>query len=82
MTGAADVDRTRRRVDVALLVGVFISALNVASAAAAGTAPVSPWQPVAFPSQLHPGAMLLLTTGSVMVQDQGPISAGGATGSR
>jgi hypothetical protein len=75
----ADVDRTPRRVGVALLVGVFISALNVVSAAAAGTAPVSPWQPVAFPSQLHPGAMLLLTTGSVMVQDQGPAN-GGASG--
>ena len=43
--------------------------------AGAATTP-SPWQSVGFPPELHPGAMLLLTDGSVMVQDQGPDNSG------
>jgi hypothetical protein len=63
-------------VAVALSLGLFMSVLNVASGAAATTKAVSPWQSVAFPSQLFPGTMLLLTNGSVMVQNQGPLNSG------
>lgn len=36
----------------------------------------SPWQPLANPPPFNPGAMLLLTNGTVIVQDQGPSNAG------
>ena len=59
-----------------LFAGLLTSLPNVASGATRSARPVSPWQPVTFPSQLNPGAMLLLTTGAVMVQDQGPENSG------
>ena len=74
----AHLYRAFGRAGVALLLGVLI-ALTVASADARSGRPGSPWQSVMFPSQLHPGAMLLLTTGAVMVQNQGA-GGGGASG--
>src|SRR5271165_6701923 len=36
----------------------------------------SPWQPLTNAAPFHPGAMILLTDGTVMVQDQGPFNSG------
>jgi hypothetical protein len=68
--------RAFRRTGIVLLLGLLVASWMVASAAARPRASGSPWQSVAFPKQLHPGAMLLLTNGSVMVQDQGPEESG------
>jgi hypothetical protein len=36
----------------------------------------SPWVPLVNPAPFNPGAMLLLTDGTVLVQDQGPANSG------
>ena len=56
--------------------GTIVNIVNGPAMAAASPRAVPLWQPVSFPSQLHPGAMLLLTDGAVMVQDQGPSNSG------
>jgi hypothetical protein len=72
---------TGRRLLRALLLtaSVVLLATGPVEAAGAGvlrTRAASPWRSVPLPSQLYPGAMLLLTNGSVMVQDQGPKNSG------
>lgn len=57
-------------------VGLPAAGEGAVAGATTGAASVSPWVNVPFPAQLHPGAMLLLTNGSVMVQDQGPLQSG------
>lgn len=79
VTRASIFNRASHRFGVVLLLGLFIGVLNVAASAAASATSVSPWVSLSFPSRLRPGAMLLLTNGSVMVQDQGPEN-GGASG--
>lgn len=69
-----------RRIVSAVVVAASVVLLAPGSIAAAEAPPsragASPWQSVAFPSQLFPGAMLLLTNGSVLVQNQGPENSG------
>ncbi len=74
-----DLSRLLPRMAVVLLLTVCVGLLNPIVGVARSTQAASPWQSVTFPGQLHPGAMLLLTNGSVMVQDQGPTN-GGAPG--
>jgi len=48
--------------------------VNASSAAVQGAS--SPWQSLANPPPFNPGAMIQLTNGTVMVQDQGPENNG------
>ncbi len=63
----------RRGVTCAVLVA-SLALLGVLSA----TAVASPWKQFPGPAPFNPGAMLLLTDGSVLVQDQGPMESGGS----
>ncbi len=58
-------------------VGIVFNLASAAPSAEASPRAASPWQSVPFPAQLYPGAMLLLTSGSVMVQNQTPSEGGG-----
>ena len=76
MICAPTPSRTPSRTRAMLLLGLLISLLSLAPSAAASAAAPSPWVSLPYPSTLNPGAMLLLTDGSVMVQDQGPENSG------
>ena len=58
---------------------VSVNVLSGASGSARTVRTVSPWQSISIPNNFYPGAMMLLTNGSVLVQDQGPLNSG-ATG--
>jgi len=60
----------------AVLLAAGVIAVNGATSAGASPSKVALWESIAVPSGLHPGAMALLTDGSVMVQDQGATQSG------
>ena len=76
MTRAEHQRRPLRRAVIVLLLGLSIGMVYPASGVAGTARPATPWQSLVVPTPLHPGAMLLLTDGSVMVQDQGPKESG------
>lgn len=56
---------------------VVLGTINISSAKFATAATSTPWEPLTnVPSSLNPGVMLLLTDGSVLVQDQGSQNSG------
>jgi hypothetical protein len=55
-----------------LVLGVALLVLGQAILPALGQA-ASPWSSLVHPAQFNPGAMLLLTDGRVLVQEQGPL---------
>lgn len=56
---------------------VVLSTINIGSAKIATAATSAPWESLTnVPSSLNPGVMLLLTDGSVLVQDQGSQNSG------
>ncbi|MDA8356589.1 MAG: hypothetical protein M0Z95_09935, partial [Actinomycetota bacterium] len=61
---------------LALLVSTAVNIVNSPVLAAASPRAVPLWQTISVPGRLHPGTMLLLTDGAVMVQDQGPSNSG------
>ena len=68
--------RARGLAALALLVSTAVNIVNSPVLAAASPRAVPLWQTISVPGRLHPGAMLLLTDGAVMVQDQGPSNSG------
>jgi hypothetical protein len=72
-------NRSLATVAIALMVAVALNIANAPVGSARNARVVSPWSSLSFPANFYPGAMLQLTNGSVMVQDQGPLNSG-ATG--
>ncbi len=61
---------------VAVMLCIALNVVGASAGSAQSARVISPWQSLSFPANLYPGAMLLLTNGSVMVQDQGPLNSG------